>query len=128
MISEDQRIAIIENYINSYNNFDIEGMINDLADTIVFKNISNNEITLSTDGINAFKVQAEKAKAFFSSRKQTIIKTVTSTHKIEVIIDYTGVLNIDLPNGMRKGETLNLKGVSVFTFLDDKIIEINDIS
>jgi hypothetical protein len=37
-------------------------------------------------------------------------------------------LNMDFPNGLKKGNELILKGKSVFKFLDNKIIKLTDIS
>jgi hypothetical protein len=49
-------------------------------------------------------------------------------NKAEVEISYTGILAIDLPNGLKSGSKIELRGQSIFTFQDDKIIKIEDIS
>jgi len=38
------------------------------------------------------------------------------------------VLGIDFPNGLKKGQKLELKGKTIFTFKNNKIISISDIS
>jgi hypothetical protein len=38
------------------------------------------------------------------------------------------VLAVDLANGLRKGDELNLQGRSIFKFSGDKIVAISDIS
>ncbi|GAB3501556.1 nuclear transport factor 2-like protein [Emticicia fontis] len=124
----EQREQIIQHYIESYNNFDIEGMLKDLDENVQFENISNGEVNLSTKGLAAPKEQAEKAKAFFSSRKQTIKSFQHTDNKAEIEIDYHAVLAIDFPNGLKKGDELNLKGKSIFVFDGSKIIAITDIS
>jgi hypothetical protein len=124
----EQREQIIEQYIESYNNFDVEGMLKDLDEQIRFENISGGEVTLIIDGLSAFSKQAEKAKAFFSSRKQTIRNFVHTGNQTTIEIDYHAILAIDLPNGLKKGNSLDLKGKSVFTFSDTKITSITDIS
>ena len=58
------RVNIINNYIDGYNQFDIKKMVADLDDNIVFENIQNNEINLSLKGLTAFKQQAETAKTY----------------------------------------------------------------
>lgn len=128
MISEEQNISIVENYIQSYNRFDVEGMLKDLDPELVFKNISNGEIDLSTRGIPEFKIQAEKAKEIFSQREQKITDRIVEGNMVEVGIDYEGILNSDLSNGLKKGTTIKLKGKSIFKFRNDKIIEIRDIT
>jgi len=35
---------------------------------------------------------------------------------------------MDLPNGLKKGESLELKGQSIFHFKEQEIIKIQDIS
>lgn len=124
----EQRQQIIENYIESYNNFDIEGMLNDLDGNVQFENISGGEVNLSIKGLSAFREQAEKAKAFFSRRQQTIRSFLHSGNQTEIEIDYHAILAVDFPNGLKKGDAINLQGKSVFTFDDSKITSITDIS
>ncbi|UZR94191.1 nuclear transport factor 2 family protein [Chondrinema litorale] len=119
---------MIENYIQGYNSFDVKVMLRDLHHDVVFKNIANGEVTLETEGFEAFKNQAEQAKSFFTEREQKIMSFDEKEDYIEIAIDYTGKLAIDLPDGLKIGDTLNLKGKSVFHFKDDKIITIQDIS
>lgn len=59
---------IIENYIDAYNIFDIDRMLSNMHDDIKFENISNGGINLTTNGIEAFKSQAEQAKQLFKER------------------------------------------------------------
>ena len=126
--SQQEQEKIIRKYINSYNNFDVKGMINNLHNDIFFENISNGEINLMTKGINEFHNQAELAKEYFKQREQKILKITFINNSVEVEIDYAGILNIDFPNGLKKGDKLQLRGKSIFKFKDDKIIEIKDIS
>ena len=124
----ETRKTIIENYIKAYNSFDIEGMLQDLDSNIEFKNVSNGEVNLTTQGIVEFKAQAEKAKNIFSQREQKITNMTFSENEIVVEISYQGTLAVDLPNGLQAGNKLELKGKSIFRFSGDKIIEIEDIS
>lgn len=128
MNSEEKRKNAIENYISSYNHFDIENMLKDLDEKIIFRNISNGEVNLTTNGIGEFKAQAEQAKNLFSQRKQTINSIKLGKDEVEVEISYKGTIAIDLPNGLKSGEKIELNGKSVYRFANDKIIEIEDIS
>ena len=119
---------VIVNYIQSYNDFDIEGMTKDLHKDIIFKNISNGEVNLKTEGIEAFIKQAETAKQYFKNRQQTIGSWDFQDEKITISINYKAILAVDLPNGMKTGDTLKLKGQSVFELRDGKIIKIQDQS
>lgn len=119
---------LIRQYISAYNHFDIAGMLANLHEEIHFKNISNGELNLETKGKEAFETQAEQAKHFFTEREQKIENIVIQGDKTEVSIDYKGKLAIDLPNGMKAGDWLLLKGKSIFYFAEGKIIGIEDVS
>lgn len=123
-----EREKIIQNYIEGYNQFDIDKMIADFDESIVFENIQNGETNLTLNGIQEFKTQAEKAKEYFSERKQTITSFRQDEITAIVDIDYYAVLAIDFPNGLKAGQGLNMKGKSIFQFLDDKIIKLTDMS
>ncbi|RFS15118.1 nuclear transport factor 2 family protein [Emticicia sp. C21] len=123
-----QQEQLIQHYIKSYNNFDVEGMLRDLDENVQFENISGGEVNMSIQGLSAFRDQAEKAKAFFSDRQQLIKSFQHKHNQTEIEIDYHVILAIDLPNGLKKGDALDLKGKSVFTFNNLKIIAITDIS
>ena len=66
MNDNEARQKAIENYISTYNNFDVENMSKDLDENVVFRNISNGEVNLTTKGIEEFRNQAEQAKKLFS--------------------------------------------------------------
>ncbi|MFC0518748.1 nuclear transport factor 2 family protein [Mucilaginibacter angelicae] len=122
------RELIISNYVKAYNSFDVAGMLKDLAPAIKFQNISNGDVNMELNGIEAFQNQAQQATQLFESREQIIRSFKHTGNKTEIAIDYNAVLATDLPNGLKKGDELNLKGHSIFTFDDDKIIGIMDIS
>ncbi len=121
-------LHIIENYIEAYNSFDIEAMMTTLHPDIEFKNIANGEINASTSGKEAFRKLAEQSKSLFSSRKQTIVNYEIKDEQVSIDIEFEAVLATDLPNGLKAGETLKLKGHSEFTFSDEKILSITDIA
>lgn len=119
---------IIENYINAYNNFDIENMLKDLDKDMIFRNFSNGEVNLMTNGIDEFRIQAEQAKNLFSHREQKINGVKFGETEVEVEISYNGTLAADLPSGLKRGSKIELDGKSIFRFAGDKIIELEDIS
>lgn len=128
MTSKKAKEKVIKDYIELYNSFDVEGMSKALNEEIVFQNISNGEVTLETNGIEAFKKQAQNAKEFFKTREQTITDIQFVDDIAESDINYFGILSKDLPNGMKAGDTLPLKGKSVFHFKGEEIIKIQDKS
>lgn len=117
---------LIERYIEAYNAFDIETMLSTLHPDITFQNISNGEVNTETQGIEAFRTLAEQSKGLFTSRKQTITHIETNESQTHIDVAFEAVLAIDLPNGLKAGETLKLQGSSEFTFRDGKIVSIID--
>src|SRR5690606_187741 len=103
------RESNIQNYIDGYNEFDIEKMVRDLDDEIAIQNIKNNEVNITLNGINAFKQQAEQAKSYFENRHQKVTSTKHIDDKTEIEIEYSAVLGMDFPNGLKKGQRLELK-------------------
>ena len=126
-MKEEQK-QMIESYINAYNDFDLDGMLKDLHHEIVFEIITQGKVHLKTEGIDAFKKQAESAKQYFKKRKQLIESWKFTDQIVTVEIDYKGVLAVDLLNGMKSGDTIQLKGKSEFVFKNNKIIGIQDKS
>ncbi len=125
---DEQQKQIIEDYIKSYNRFDVAGMIRHLHENVVFQNISNGQVDLETKGINEFKRQAEAATQYFDQRKQIIESWDFAASKVLIKISYEATLSTDLPNGLKKGDTLTLQGTSEFEFENGKIKSIKDKS
>lgn len=119
-------LELIKRYIEAYNAFDIETMMSTLHPDIAFQNISNGEINAETHGIEAFQTLAEQSKGLFTSRKQTITNVETNESQTRIDVTFEAVLAIDLPNGLKAGELLQLQGNSEFTFRDGKIVSIVD--
>jgi len=113
---QNEQKQMIENYVNSYNDFDIEGMIRDLDQDIVFENYTGDTLDLKIEGLDKFVKQAKPATSFFKQRQQTITSWQFDNDMVRITIDYEGILAVDLPNGMKSGDTLQLNGVSEFTF------------
>lgn len=66
------REDILKNYVDGYNSFDVSKMIMDLSDEIIFENVQNAEVTMTLNGLDEFKNQAEITKSYFSERQQKI--------------------------------------------------------
>lgn len=123
------RAEIIKNYIEGYNRFNVEQMIADLDDNLIFENISNGKITDSLEGKVAFSEQAEEAKSFFSDREQTITSMDHFENYSEVNIDYEATLAIEFSEELKIGDKIRMKGYSIFEFsAENKITVIKDFS
>src|SRR6056297_3661286 len=119
---------MIQRYVKAYNNFDVDKMLVNMADDVKFENIADGLVTLSIEGKEALKEQMENARNLFSERTQTITQYSYSKDYVEIRVNYTAVVAVDLPNGVKAGEQIELKGKSIFLFRDNQIIELKDIA
>jgi hypothetical protein len=81
--------------------------------TIVFRNVSNGEVNLTTKGIVEFKAQAERAKNLFRRREQRIIKLKFGTDEVEAEIFYNGTIAVDFPYGLKAGSKIELAEINL---------------
>lgn len=125
----NDRTTKVFNYVEAYNNMDVPNMIADFSDDIIFQNVMNGEKTMELRGIEEFKRQAIDALSYFSERQQSI-ETITHTHSsTEITINYRAIAAMDFPNGLKKGDEINLQGKSIFEFSDEgKIVRLTDIA
>ncbi len=120
--------AVITSYIDAYNNYDVEAMLSVIHEGIVFKNVYGGEVNAVANGIDELRELANRAKGMFASRREVITSFESSVDFAKVGIDFSGMLLVDLPNGMKAGETLHIKGRSEFEFRDGKLYRITDYS
>jgi ketosteroid isomerase-like protein len=118
----------IEEYISAYNALDVERMLSFVHKDVEFRNITQNEVNAIAKGIDELQKMAEHSRSFFLSRKQSITSFETVGDTVTVGINFEAVLAVDMPNGAKKGDTINLVGRSVFQFKDGKILRITDYS
>lgn len=125
----NDRTEKIFRYLDAYNKMDAENMIANFDNGIVFLNIINGEKSMELHGIEEFKKQALEALSYFSERKQSIEAITHTRSSTEIVINYRAVAAIDFPNGLKKGDDINLKGKSIFEFSEDgKIVRLMDIA
>jgi ketosteroid isomerase-like protein len=118
----------IDRYIDAYNRFDIDAMMQVLAPDIRFENVSGGEVNARTSGKSEFEALARKSARLFASRRQKVKTIKTEADKAFVEIEFEGVLAQDLPDGLKAGEKVVLKGTSEFVFVDGLISSIIDRS
>ena len=128
LMRNDEMKDLIQKYVNAYNSFDIDEMLLLLDENIEFRNVSNGLVNTETKGIDQFRQLAEQSKRIFSERLQTVNHYEIKGDLVEIEIDYEGILATDLPNGPKAGETLKIKGKSVFKFKNKRISVIEDYS
>ena len=119
---------IINRYIKSYNDRDIEGMLDCVTEDVVFENISNASQSMRLEGKPAMRQVAELSGNAFSYRRQRIVNLVTGEAKASAEIEFEGKAAVDLPNGIRAGETVHMRGASFFEFQGKLLSRIADYS
>lgn len=119
---------LIHSYLHYYNTKNVTGMLDKLHDQIRFENYSDGKLTHQLTGKAAFRSQAEEALTYFSERMQIAEEIIHHQNETEIWISYSATAAMDFPNGLKKGQKLQLQGRSVFRFLDEKICEIRDYS
>lgn len=112
----NDRTEKVFRYVEAYNQMDVEDMITDFYDEIVFQSIMNGEQTMELEGIDEFKKQAIEALSYFSEREQSIVSITHTQGSTEIVINYRAIAALDFPNGLKKGDEINLEGKSVFEF------------
>ena len=125
----NERTEKIFRYLDAYNKMDVENMIADFDDGIVFLNVNNGEKSMELKGIEEFKKQAIEALSYFSEREQSIKSITHQYNSTEIVINYRAIPAMDFPNGLKKGDNIELTGKSIFEFsTEGKIIMLTDIS
>ena len=119
---------IIRRYIASYNDRNIDVMLACVTDDVVFENISNAGQSMRLDGKVMMRQVAEVSGNAFSYRRQRLTNLVTGTSTAAAEIEFEGRAAVDLPNGIRAGETVRVRGASFFEFRGPLLCRIADYS
>ena len=127
-MNESDKEKLIQRFVQAYNDFDIDGMVALMHPDCMFRNVSGGEVSASATGVQQFRELAERSQELFSSRHQTITAYHHHGETMSVEVDYEGVLREDIPNGLKAGETVKLKGKSDFQFRDGLIHSLTDSS
>jgi ketosteroid isomerase-like protein len=128
-MTTDEKHNLIRRYLDAYNTFDVDGMIETLHPEVEFANVSGGETDTSATGREEFRSMAEKAAEMFAERQQTVTDVQEGEDgEVSIQVTYEGELARDLPGGIEAGETVQLDGRSTFAFRDGKIVRIVDHS
>ncbi|HOO63299.1 MAG TPA: nuclear transport factor 2 family protein [Synergistaceae bacterium] len=119
-----EKERMIEKYVEAYNTFDVEGMMNLLHPDVLFCNLFRERITVATRGKTEFRSLAEHGATLFRSRKQEVLSLRDIPSGMVASIHYKAELAADLPNGMKVGECMDFKGTSEFMFKDGLLCSI----
>lgn len=119
---------IVRKYVTAYNHLDIEGMLECFADDCKFTSLSSGMHTITCEGKHQLRELAAQSAAYFLERTQNVTNWIFSDDQAVIEIEYKSMLKRDLPNGLKAGEELSIRGVSIFRFEGDKIVELTDYS
>ena len=119
---------IINRYIQSYNDRDIEGMLDCVTEDVIFENISNASQSMRLEGREQMGEVARLSGNAFSYRRQRLINLIIGEGKASAEIEFEGKATVDLPNGVRAGETVKIRGASFFEFRGRLLSRIADYS
>ncbi|MGH1420781.1 MAG: nuclear transport factor 2 family protein [Hyphomonas sp.] len=119
---------IISRYIACYNARDIDGMTDCVTEDIIFENISNSGQSMRLEGKEMMSQVAELSGNAFSYRRQRVVNLVIGSGKAAAEIEFEGKAAVDLPNGVKVGETVKVRGASFFEFRGNLLCRIADYS
>lgn len=120
--------ALIQQYLAAYTAFDLPAMLALLTPDVVFENYSNDQLTASTEGVEAFRALAEQSRNLFTEREQCLTALREWPDRAVAGIAFRGVLAADIPGGPKAGTVIELEGKSEFAFRDGLITRIVDRS
>lgn len=103
-------------------------MLKNVHPQVEFKNISAGVVNASANGVAELRTLAQQSLPLFSERHQKIESLELQGSMAVATIAFRAVVAADLPNGLKKGQVLNLSGRSEFEFQDGAILKITDIS
>lgn len=120
--------SLVERYVDCYNQVDIEGMLECVTDDIMFENISNAGQSMQLHGKDALRQVAEAGAEAFTYRRQSLTGLICSEDSAAAEVRFQGIAAIDLPNGTREGQSIEIQGASFFEARDGLLCRIADYS
>lgn len=120
--------ALIDRYIDAYNRIDVDAMLATMHTEVIFENYTAGMLSVRTVGIHELRHLAESSRHLFSARRQTINGYREANGVAYVQIYFGGTFAIDLPNGIRAGQSMALNGRSEYRERDGMLIYVADFS
>lgn len=120
--------ALVERYLDAYNRKDVDAMLATMDRAVVFENYTAGALAIRTQGIEELRALAEHSRHLFSSRRQTVTAWQENGGTGTASILFEGTFAVDLPNGVRAGQSIRLNGRSEFRLHDGLLVYIADHS
>lgn len=118
---------VVLRYLDAYNRMDVSGLVDCVADTIVFENVSNSAPPFRVEGKTAFAQVAAQAAEAFAIRRQAIRTAVIGESHVALELDWTGTPAVDVGD-WTAGRAVALRGASFLTIVDGRLSKIVDLS
>lgn len=119
---------LIERYLAAYNRIDVEGMLATMHREVVFENYTAGVLSVRTQGLAELQLLAERSRYLFAARRQVIVAYEERDGLATAHILFDGTFAVDLPNGVRAGQSITLNGRSEFRQRDGLLSYIGDYS
>lgn len=120
--------ALIDRYIDAYNRIDVDAMLATMHNEVIFENYTAGVLSVRTVGVHELRHLAESSRYLFSARHQTITSYSEVAGVAHAQIHFQGTFAVDLPNGVRAGQSIALNGRSEYRDRDGLLIYIADYS
>ena len=120
--------ALIDRYIDAYNRIDVDAMLATMHSEVIFENYTAGVLSVRTVGAHELRHLAESSRYLFSARHQTITRYNEADGTAHAQIHFQGTFAVDLPNGIRAGQSIALDGRSEYRERDGLLIYIADYS
>ena len=120
---------LIDRYLDAYNRMDVPAMLGTMHREVVFENYTKGVLSVRTQGVEELRHLAESSLHLFAARRQRI--TAFREHGGDAAtadILFDGTFAIDLPNGIRAGQSIALAGRSEYRVQSGLLIYIADFS
>jgi steroid delta-isomerase-like uncharacterized protein len=129
-MQENSLKMIVNDYLAHYNNFRIDEMLEFFSDDCQFESVANSGNSYFCNGKRELGDLARQGAKAFSQREQVVSHWVIAPAEGQVVIEikYEATIAQDLPNGLKSGHKLNLRGVSIFKIQNGKIVSLVDYS
>lgn len=119
---------LIERYLAAYNRMDVDGMAATMHREVVFENYTAGVLSVRTFGVDELRHLAQSSSFLFAARRQVILAYEERDGTATVHILFDGTFAVDLPNGVRAGQSITLNGRSEFRERDGLLVYIGDYS
>jgi len=119
---------LIERYLAAYNRMDVDGMLATMHREVVFENYTAGVMSVRTQGADELRHLAQSSSYLFSARRQLILAYEERDGTATAHILFDGTFAVDLPNGVRAGQSITLNGRSEFRARDGLLVYIGDYS